>query len=221
MVGGILAAVSELDLDDDGPLDPVRLQRTLRQGRPVRDHDFDRLYPPAHRHRSSFHWTPVDVALRVCEMLAGCPGGQVLDVGAGVGKACLIGALVGPLRWTGVERDGRMVQAARRAARALAIDDRVTFVHDEVDAVDWRAFGGLYLFNPFGERLWGGGVVDPFIRRAGYLEDVHAAERQLAAMPVGAEVVTFCGYGGEMPAGYELLEEEPMESDRVCLWRRR
>ena len=27
--------------------------------------------------------------------------------------------------------------------------------------------------------------------------------------------------GGEMPAGYELLEEEPMESDRVCLWRRR
>ena len=71
----------------------AEIQSALRQRSPVPDEVFDQLYPRISRFRSSVHWTPVEVAIRVAELLDGAPGGQILDVGAGVGKACIIGAL--------------------------------------------------------------------------------------------------------------------------------
>src|SRR3954452_18195742 len=64
----------------------------LRSGAAVPDAEFDRLFPDELRDRSYLHWTPVEVAVRAAELLAPSPRGiRVLDVGAGVGKLCLIG----------------------------------------------------------------------------------------------------------------------------------
>ncbi|MBA3819849.1 MAG: class I SAM-dependent methyltransferase, partial [Deltaproteobacteria bacterium] len=112
---------------------------------PVEDEVFDALYPRIQRLRASVHWTPVRIALRVAELLAPAPGGHVLDVGAGVGKVCIIGALGTPLVWHGIERGGAMVRSARNVARRLGVADRTHFIEGDALTLDLAPFGGCYL----------------------------------------------------------------------------
>jgi SAM-dependent methyltransferase len=192
----------------------------LRRRGAISDAQFDRLFPVAHRERSEVHWTPVEVARHAAAMLDGAPGGEVLDVGAGVGKVCLIGALTTDLRWTGVERNPAMVRVAKRIAIALGVERTTTFVTGDAGELDWRRFGGVYLYNPFAESVFTG-AEDADARRIAYHVEVAHIERKLATLRRGAGVVTFHGFGGEMPPGFELVEATPMYKDVLLRWVRR
>jgi len=61
---------------------------------------------------------------------------------------------------------------------------------------------------------------DPIIRQAAYIHEVLAVERKLVTLRTGG-VVTYHGFGGEMPAGFEMVESVPMRGDSACLWIRR
>src|SRR5262249_54004573 len=119
----------------------------------VDDETFDRLYPEHIRRLSRLHWTPMSVALRAAALLAPDPGMRVLDLGAGPGKLCCIGALVCGGAWRGIEEDPALVAAARAAAAALALDDATSFATGDLGELDWGAFDSLYLYNPFEARL--------------------------------------------------------------------
>src|SRR5882724_9352746 len=72
---------------------PRALITALRKRNAVDDAAFDQLYSEDVRRLSGVHWTPVSVALRAVELLAPEAGMRVLDVGAGAGKLCCLGAL--------------------------------------------------------------------------------------------------------------------------------
>jgi len=201
-------------------LDVVAIQAALRQRVAIPDAVFDSIYPATHRYRSEVHWTPIDVALLVSEWLASAPGGHILDVGAGVGKACHVGALATHVTWSGVERDPTMVRIANRVTRELGIESRTRFINGEALGPDWSPFGGVYLFNPFSEAVYAATPEDPIIRQAAYIHEVLAVERKLVTLRTGARVVTYHGFGGEMPAGFEMVESVPMHGDAACLWIR-
>lgn len=198
----------------------IAIQSALRQRIPIADELFDRQYPTIDRFRSGVHSTPVEVALRVGQMLASSPGGHVLDVGAGVGKACIVGALTTPTLWYGMERDPRRVRTARRVAKRLGVDHRTCFLFGEATLMDWTPFGGFYLFNPFAESLFKRSILEPGAQRSAYIEEVAAVERKLAATRLGARVVTFHGFGGDMPDGFDLVETERYRDGDLCLWIR-
>ncbi|HEY2896964.1 MAG TPA: methyltransferase domain-containing protein [Gemmatimonadaceae bacterium] len=113
------------------------------------DSAFDELVLPELRHLSHAHWTPVEVAIRATALLSPTPHMRVLDVGAGVGKLCAVGALSSNAVWYGVEQHEELVNAARRLTRALGIANRTQFLHGDVFAIDWSDFDALYLYNPF------------------------------------------------------------------------
>ena len=202
------------------PLEPESIQSAIRAGRYVSDVAFDQLFPSPQRDRSPVHWTPIDVARRACAMLAPTADQVVLDVGSGVGKLCLIGALTTRATWHGIERDRRMVRAANVAARQLEVADRARFEAGEVAELDWTRFDAFYLFNPFAEAL-GARHVDPVIRQGTYLETIAVVERKLSAVRIDARVVTYHGFGGELPSGFELVHREEARADELCLWIRR
>lgn len=185
-------------LDDEAA---TALRAALRAGRPVSDRGFDRLFPMSQRVRSYFHWTPVDVAVRASTLLAPTDDTRVLDIGAGVGKLCLIGAVITRATWIGVEIDPEMVEAANHAARLLGVADRAQFVCADASSLDWSRFDSLYFFNPFAEASRG-------------------LELQTEHLREGARIVTYHGVGGDMPSGYELVHREPAREDRLCLWVR-
>jgi hypothetical protein len=145
---------------------------------------------------------------------------RVLDVGAGVGKFCLVGALSMPGVFYGIEQRFHFVKTARETAARLGIPT-ARFLHGNMMAVEWQGFDGFYLYNPFAENL--ASVTHPidttvdrdpthfhayvrFVR-----ERLHRARR-------GTRVVTYHGFGGEMPPDYRLEREEESGTERIELW---
>jgi SAM-dependent methyltransferase len=199
---------------------PQAIADALRSRKRLTDPSFDRVYPAQQRFRSWLHWTPLEVAVRASAMLASGQAIRVLDVGSGVGKLCLVGALTTPATWFGIERDAAMVTAARAAALKLQVEKKAVFTLGDVTRTDWSGFDAFYLFNPFGEYLLHGldGAVS---RRDAYRSCIDFTQQQLAAAPPGTRVVTYHGFGGSLPSGYELVHREPAHEDELMLWVRR
>jgi len=214
----------QLDAQPGAPTpgaDPRAIATALRQGMPVSDETFDALYPAPQQRRSLVHWTPIEVALRASAMLAAAPGGRILDVGSGTGKMCIIGALTSGAYWAGVEQDVAMVRVAQRVARSLEVEAQTGFVHANGLRLDWSSFGGLYLYNPFSEAVFDATEEDRMRREDAYIDAILEVEEKLATLQIDARVVTLHGFGGDMPAGFELAESVPIHDDELCLWIRR
>jgi hypothetical protein len=170
------------------------------------DRAFDELVPAELRHLSHVHWTPVDIAIRAARLLAPSRGTRVLDVGSGVGKLCAVGALSSAAMWCGVEMHAPLVMAARRLTRALGISHRTMFLHADALSIEWTEFEAVYLYNPFEIPVVALGVpVQPPID---YRIQVARVQQRLAALGGGTRVVTLHGFGGVMPASYELVYHE-------------
>jgi hypothetical protein len=193
----------------------------LRGQGEISDAMFDQLYPDDVARLSAVHWTPAGVAMRAAALLAPEPGMRVLDVGAGAGKLCCVGAVCRAGTWHGIEHDPALVAVAVRLADQLEVGDRTRFdAGDALDA-DWRGYDGVYLYNPFESQLFGGG----FARAAGgagFAEQVARTEARLAGLAAGARVVTFHGFGGTIPPGFALAAlEDTGGGGRLALWIKR
>lgn len=212
-------ASDEPSADGEAPrvAETQRVVEALRRRAPVDDPVFDVLYPEHVRRLSRVHWTPVSVALRAAALLAPEPGMRVLDVGAGAGKLCCVGALACGGVWHGVEVDPSLVAAAGELARRLELGDATRFAAGDLHELDWDRFDSLYFYNPFESVLFGAGPAD----RAGwtvFADRVARAEARLAELVTGARVVTFHGFGGEMPGSFELVFSEAIGEGQLALW---
>ncbi|HEX3760389.1 MAG TPA: class I SAM-dependent methyltransferase [Kofleriaceae bacterium] len=190
-------------------LPALALGEALRRGAAVPDAEFDQLFPDELRDRSHLHWTPVAVAIRAAELLAPSPRGiRVLDVGAGVGKLCLIGALVTGAVWWGIEQDPVQIAAAHHAAWALDATHQTRFVQGDGSRLSWDGFDAFYFYNPF-HTVMLAPHASPFLRYATIRATLRRIEHQLAATPPGTRVVTFHGFGGQLPASFTQIAREP------------
>lgn len=76
---------------------------------------------------------------------------QILDIGSGIGKFCLIGAMLYPnIQFTGIEMSERRVLISNRLKEALYLDN-VTFINADFCDVykDYSKYKYIYFFNPF------------------------------------------------------------------------
>lgn len=167
------------------------------------DRKFDGLVPRNLRHLSSTHWTPVRAAVRVASLLCAGKDTRVLDVGAGIGKVCAIGALSGEGTWVGVEHYAPLVESAAVLARSLGVASRTRFLQADAFSIDWNDFDALYFYNPFELQLFHDSeeIASP-------AEQVARVQERLAALPICTRVVTLHGFGGVMPSSFELLYHE-------------
>ena len=189
----------------------------LRWRLPVEDPAFDQLYPEHVRRLSPVHWTPVAVALRAAALLAPEAGMRVLDVGAGPGKLCCVGALAYGGIWHGIELNPTLVAAATATAKWLEIDHCTSFHAGDMQELDWDRFDSLYFYNPFETLLFGGGRADS-AGWAVFADQVARAEQRLSELSAGTRVVTFHGFGGEMPSSFALTFREAIGDGELALW---
>lgn len=176
---------------------------------------FDRLVPHAYQHLASVHWTPVPVILQAAAQLSLQPHERVLDVGSGVGKVCIMGALVQAGHWHGVEQSQALVACARDLAAQLGVATRTSFWAGDALAIDWTDYHVIYLFNPFEQPLTGGVVDHAFDIAA------HRAQAKLATLPAGTRVVVLNGFGAKMPSTYLLRYREwlPALGTELLIWQ--
>lgn len=193
------------------------LRDALARNAPVTDAELDVVFPDELRERSAIHWTPIEVALRVAELLG--PARKILDVGCGVGKLCVVGAAVSDAEWWGVEQDVSQVVAARHAAWQLGVDDLARFVHGDGTRLSWDDYDGIYFYNPFTTLMLSDGA-SAFVRYATIQRTLRRVEARLAALRPGTRVVTYHGFGGRLPPGYARVVREPFGGDAIELWLR-
>ncbi len=199
---------------------PSAVER-LRAGELITDDEFDlEVFPEWAHPPSRIHWTPVAVARYVARLFSAYGATRILDVGSGVGKFCLVGALTSPGAFVGIEQRPHFVQAAREAAARVGVE-RCTFTLGNMTALDWSEFDGYYLYNPFAEHRMAF-PIDETIQRSmrKYRKYVRFAEEQLAKATAGTVLATYHGFGGTPPAGWTQLRNEACGSGRVELWRK-
>lgn len=192
----------------------------IRAGRQASDRIFDGLFPEPVRRVSSRFWTPINVARKAAHLLAEGDG-PVLDVGAGVGKFCIIGALTTNAEFHGLEHRKELVSIANAVIDVLGLSERAHVLHGTLHDVDWSRYSSFYFCNPFEENIF------PDARRfdekvplskTRFHEDTARVERELDAAPVGTRVVTFHGLGGRVPATYRLMPDKTRGNPLMRMW---
>lgn len=208
-------------MNDDDAIAQLRIE--LRRGA-ADDASFDRLYTAPIRARSAEFWTPVAVAFRAAQLLASQNVASVLDIGSGVGKFCLAAACACPdIEFTGIEQRPHLVNAARAAKARLGVTNAHFFAGDAT-ATPWIDFDGLYLYNPFEENLYlDDNPLDHTVElsRRRLVADVRRVIAALVAAPVGTCMVTYNGFGGEVPATYDLAHIEGAGTNWLRVWVKR
>lgn len=178
----------------------------------IHDHYFDNIFPKHVANKSFPHWTPCQVAKRVLELFNPSETSQILDVGSGCGKFCLIAGLSN-IRGhiTGIEQREHLVKIAKEVKHDFNIRN-VVFIHGNMSEVDWSDFDCFYLFNPFYEHImndnsfWIDQTID--IDRDNFDSYVHFVEAKLKTLKIGTRVVTYHGFGGKFPSEYSLIISE-------------
>lgn len=192
--------------------------RALRRGILPLDREFDEVFTWETRQLSSDHWTPVHVALCAAEMLVASPKAKVLDVGCGPGKFCLIGAATHPVPFAGVDQRPHLLAEGQAIARNAKISN-VEFIHGNMVDLDWSEYNAFYLYNPFSENVRMP-VIDKTVplRVEYYCLYVEVVQQKLMNLPVGTRVVTYHGFGGEMPFGYKMVANKEIGSGFLQCW---
>ncbi len=197
------------------------IAQALRSGAEVTDEEIDVLLPLAWHYASERFWTPIAVARKAAWWMARARSRRVLDVGSGVGKLCVVGALTTELTFHGIEQRVPLVEAARDLAALFALGPRVAFSAGKLEEARFADYDTLYFFNPFGENVadpqeWLDATVELSQLRLG--NDVWFIERQLREAALGTRVVTYHGYGGPIPDCYHPTVCAPAGTGVLRLW---
>lgn len=191
----------------------------LAAGLPVSDARFDRLLPPSLQRLARLHFTPVAVAARAAAWLTAGGAAEVADLGAGVGKFCLVGAATTPARFTGIEVRTGLVQVARDLARRLGLP-RAQFVQGDLRRVPLGRYQAFYLYDPFSESAAEEDErLDPWVPTSDRAADVATLLARLDEAPPGTRLAMFCGLGGQEPAGWRLDGQEVIDARGDVLQR--
>jgi SAM-dependent methyltransferase len=169
------------------------------------DAEFDANYPESIRKHSFIHWTPIEIVETAIDWLDLDAQSRVLDIGSGAGKFCVVGAMRSKASFTGVEMRKDLVDAARHIAKEYEVSN-VTFLHENIEQIDFSQFSHFYYYNPFCEyiaefdRIDTAVTYDPHLFR--HYEDI--VIEAFETLPVGTRVVSYCSGTFPFPASYRL-----------------
>lgn len=183
----------------------------------VEDEKFDLIYPAQIRQLSAVFWTPVRIAAAAVELLVSSTGLRVLDVGCGPGKFCLIGASLTEGCFIGIDQRLDLVRVAQQAAARLQLTG-VEFYQGNVLDLEFSNYDAFYIFNPFEENMLRGHKIDTSVPLGPELfrRYVSYVRLQLGMRPIGTRVVTYMGYGDEVPSCFTC--ERTLFGDDLKLW---
>ena len=98
--------------------------------------------------------TPTNVVAVMLDMARVGPGDRLIDLGSGDGRIVLAAAQRGATA-TGIEIDARLVERSRESARRMKLEDRATFVTQDLFETDFSSASvvTLYLLPDVNRRL--------------------------------------------------------------------
>jgi hypothetical protein len=199
--------------------------KSLRYSLPVKDDEFDKLYPLHIQELSSQHWTSIEVARKAANYLVINPNTKVLDIGSGVGKFCIVGATTTSGNFYGVEQRKELVNISKKIIAENKLPN-INIIHSSITDIDFSNYNSFYFFNSFYENLDRERIIDFNIKVSPhrYQECRDYMYLQLLKAPIGTRLATYSGFLNDIPScysvqrtyfGHELklwVKEKPYES---------
>ena len=185
---------------------PDSVVAALASKRKLADSHFDRFLPDDLRAASDLFWTPLDVVVRAAGWIDQLGIKTVVDIGSGVGKFCIAGALATRAAFIGIEQRSRLVNEAQSLATFFGVQDRVSFTDGRFSQITTPTADCYYLFNPFWENMfhradWLDQEIELGPDR--YRQDLRAAKVLFRSLPIGSYVLTYNGIGTRLPDEFE------------------
>lgn len=178
----------------------------IKLNRDVEDSTFNKLYPIHINELAGNHWTPVAVARMAAEYLAEKPNTKVLDIGAGVGKFCLVGAAATKGKFIGVEQRASLTRISKKIADKYNIAN-VEFIHSNINEISFSDYDAFYFFNSFYENIDTLSVIDDTViaDKDLYFTYSDYVKEQLDKTPAGTRLVTYWSKWDEVPGSFNLI----------------
>lgn len=191
--------------------------KALQYNLPVQDKEFDRIYPQHIQKLSNMHWTSIEVAKKASIFLAHKPNVKVLDIGSGVGKFCIVGALTTEGRFYGVEHRKELADISKQIASEYRIDN-LKILHSNITDINFLDYNAFYFFNSFYENIDETRIIDLNVKVSPhrYKEYRDYMYTQLSIAPAGTRLATYYCLYSEIPPGYRIVETH--FDDHLVFW---
>lgn len=196
------------------------IKSNLEKQMEIPDTFFDStLFPFGISNLSKIHWTPIRVAMQAAKMLVTNKKTKVLDIGSGCGKFCLVASLCGPGKYVGIEIRPALHEIAVQQKEILGANN-AEFLLGDMAKLNWTKFDAFYLYNPFYENIAEYNYIDKTIplsyeRFSHYTSTV---TKHLQKCKPKTRVVTYHGFGGDIPTDYHCQETIKIGTGELNLW---
>ena len=187
-------------------MDKAVIIEYLKLNMPVKDKEFDMIYPAALRKMSKRHFTEVDVAIKAAQLLITKPKQRVLDIGSGVGKFCFVASAYTEALYTGVDYRKHFVELCKDLVDKYHFKN-VNFIHDNIMNIDFKKYDSFYFFNSFQEHVDRTAKLDATVEvnLDNYKKYALFLRKQFEKMPDGTRVVTYHVNPAQIPDTYRLV----------------
>lgn len=182
------------------------------------DAAFDTLYSLRVQQLSSIHWTPIEVAKKAAAHLTGGTGKNILDIGSGAGKFCIIAAHNFPDHFFyGVEQRRALIDEAIIAQNATNTLN-AKFIHANFNELNMEPFDHFYFYNSFSENLFHYKPIDNLVQSSAAIYEEYLSQfyHLLESKPPGTRLATFHCPDGYVPPDYKRIRHSTGET--LSLW---
>ena len=182
------------------------------------DAAFDSLYTLRVQQLSSIHWTPIAIAKKAAAHLTAAGGKNILDIGSGAGKFCIVAGHFFPdFIFHGVEQRKALVDEAIIAQNATSTQN-VKFIHANFNELDMEAYDHFYFYNSFRENIFHYKPIDNLINSSAaiYEEYITQFYELLEDKPAGTRLAAFHCPDDYVPPAYKRIKHITGES--LSLW---
>ncbi len=174
---------------------------------PIKDKDFDMIYPAHLRKLSKRHFTRVEIAIKAARFLGTDSKQKVLDIGSGAGKFCFVAGSYSNTQYTGVDYRKHFIELSSKLAEKHRFKN-VRFIHRNITEVDFSQYNGFYFYNSFQEQIDNTCIIDESVEvnEENYSKFSAYLKKEWTKMPVGTRIVTYHTYLDQIPDCYTLVE---------------
>jgi SAM-dependent methyltransferase len=186
------------------------MREVLKLEIPLKDEDFDKIYPPDIRRLSKRHFTPVNVARKAAEWLNEFEEKKkLLDVGCGVGKFCFVAGSLTNHAITGIDYRENYIYLCKSLCERYGIKN-LDFIQQNILDVNFKDYDTFYFFNSFLEQIDETAHLDEEYETSFFLYNIYVTHlrKQFFAMPAGTNIITYHVLNDQIPANYSLVKSD-------------
>jgi len=184
------------------------------------DTDFDKIFQNHISLISNLHWTPLRIAFKALAWLTQKENAKILDVGSGIGKFCIIGAITTKAQFVGIEQRKNLVKISKKIIEKNSIPNTHFILGNFIDH-NFETYTGIYLYNPFWENITNDILIDHKIPISSELFDTYnkTLSAKLSNLKQGTRVVTYLMREDEIPTCYSIIDAA--FDSKLLLWERK